>query len=140
MESGGAPARPLLMRGVAAAEIAAVWPRVEPLLARATGRTRGCVSTAAVRERLAARDMQLWITEPLRAACVTEIVAYPHQRWCRVVFAAGEDLALCRAGLAVIEAWARAEGCAGVEIEGRPGWRRVLPGYRAGDIILRKEL
>ncbi len=140
MGSGEAPPRPLVMRGVAAAEIAAVWPRVEPLLARATTRTRGRVSTAALRARLEARDMQLWISEPLRAACVTEIVAYPHQRWCRVVFAAGEGLDLCRAGLTMIEAWARARGCTGVEIEGRAGWARALHGYAPQDIILRKEL
>jgi hypothetical protein len=146
MASEGAGSAACVMRGVGANEIEAVWSAVEPVLARATARTRGRVSTAALREKLREREMQLWIAQPapakgsVRSVCLTEIVAYPHQRWCRIVFAAGEDLGLCRAGLALIEAWARARGCAGVEIEGRAGWERVLAGYARDTIILRKEL
>jgi hypothetical protein len=57
-----------------------------------------------------------------------------------VVFLAGDGLGICRSGIGLIEAWARARGCAGVEIEGRAGWQRVLPGYARDDVILRKEL
>jgi hypothetical protein len=117
-----------------------VWPVAEPILRRAAARTRGRVSTAALLERIERGDMQLWLHVPPTAACVTEVVDYPHARWCRIAFLAGEDLELCRSGIGRIEAWARAQGCAGMEIEGRAGWQRVLPGYARDDVILRKEL
>jgi hypothetical protein len=139
MRDGDAPA-PVMMRGVPVSEIGAVWLAVAPLLERATRRTRGRVSVEALRPKLETGEMQLWIAEPLQLACLTEVILYPHQRWCRVAFAAGRDLRLCRAGLALIEAWARAKGCVGVEIEGRAGWVRALPGYSCAQVILRKEL
>jgi hypothetical protein len=129
-----------LITGIAAGKARQVWPLVEPLLRRATARTRGRVSTAALLERIESGAMQLWIRVPVSAACLTEVIDYPHARWCRVVFLAGEDLAMCRSGIGLIEAWAGAQGCAGVEIEGRAGWQRVLPGYARDSVILRKEL
>lgn len=38
------------------------------------------------------------------------------------------------------EAHAKASGAVAVEIEGRPGWARTLPGYRTARIVLEKEL
>ena len=36
--------------------------------------------------------------------------------------------------------WARAEGCAAVEINGRIGWMRELRDWKAVSVVLRKEL
>jgi hypothetical protein len=36
--------------------------------------------------------------------------------------------------------YARAEGCAQIEICGRPGWQRRLAGYRAVKVVIRKSL
>lgn len=129
-----------MITGVPAAQARQVWPTVEPVLRRATARTRGRVSTEALLRRVEDGAMQLWVSVPPTAACLTEVIDYPHARWCRVVFAAGDARALIRTGIALVEAWARAQGCAGVEIEGRAGWERALPGYARDDVILRKEL
>jgi hypothetical protein len=129
-----------MIAGVPAGQARRIWPVVEPVLRRATARTRGRVSTEALLGRIEAGAMQLWVALPPTAACVSEVIDYPHSRWCRVVFAAGDARALIRAGIALIEGWARAQGCAGVEIEGRAGWERALPGYVRDDVILRKEL
>jgi hypothetical protein len=42
--------------------------------------------------------------------------------------------------LAELEAQAKAMGAVKIEIEGRRGWRRVLPGYRETRVVLEKVL
>jgi hypothetical protein len=42
--------------------------------------------------------------------------------------------------LAELEAQAKAMGAIRLELEGRPGWRRVLPGYREVRTVLAKDL
>ena len=42
--------------------------------------------------------------------------------------------------LAELEAQAKAMGAVSIEIEGRRGWKRVLPGYREVRVTLEKEL
>jgi hypothetical protein len=40
----------------------------------------------------------------------------------------------------VIERYARLEGCARMRLEGRNGWKRLLPTYRQAGVILEKRL
>jgi hypothetical protein len=84
---------------------------------------------------LCRREMQLWILcrdAAIVGALVTEIVRWPRRAVCRLVLAGAQDglreeWLACRG---VIEAWARQEGCASMEIYGRPGWARLVPGAR----------
>jgi hypothetical protein len=42
--------------------------------------------------------------------------------------------------LAELEAQAKGIGATKIELEGRPGWQRVLPGYRLARVVLEKVL
>lgn len=96
--------------------------------------------TADVLDWIEAEKAQLWIGgNPVDAVCITEIIVYPHERACRLIFAAG-DLERVLQGQGLVEAWARSEGCASIEIEGRKGWERIAPGFRLESVLLRRRL
>ncbi len=72
---------------------------------------------------------------------VVELVNYPRQRACQVMWAAG-TLAALVAGLELVHTWAKAQGCTEMLIEGHPGWVRALRGigYRPWSATVRKAL
>jgi hypothetical protein len=121
----------LTVEGVPAATIERVWPRVLPWIERALAEGLGHLDSTDLRAALERRDMQLWIArreDAVVAALVTEIVAYPRRKVCRLVLMGGEDgeREAWLPWLPLLEAWARAEGCDLVEIYGRPGWARLV--------------
>lgn len=67
--------------------------------------------------------MQLWPAP--RGCAVTEIVIYPRKKVLHVFLAAGEMDQL----IEMIESaatWGRQQGCSGMTLAGRHGWKRVL--------------
>lgn len=122
--------------------VAAVWPAVRPLVGAALAHADGRYAPEDVLAALRDRRMQLWLAGEggLEAVCVTEILDYPRQRRCNLFLCAGRARRRWLAGLAAIEGWARAEGCAAMELQGRRGWQRLLPDYRPTHVLLRKDL
>lgn len=116
--------------GVRGTGIDGVWGAVWKCLEPAVKLTRGRYDEASVREAIRRGDCQLWMAGPLhdpnRLAVVTELVVYPKQKWCRIVFVGGNGLPLAFDFLGTIEAWARTQGCVGVEAGGRAEWKRLL--------------
>jgi len=145
---------PPAMTGVLPDQVDAAWPLVAGWLEGVVARSRGKESLAELRAAFVAGRKQLWIWVPpasagaglaagVQALAVTEIVNYPAAKICRVCIATGERRGQWLApGLAVIEAWAKAQGCDAVEPVARLGWERELKqlGYRAHHMILAKEL
>lgn len=131
------------LTGVRSDRIEALWPRVLPFVDRALGHAGGRYAAEDVLSALLKAQMQLWIAvggDRIEAVLVTEIVDYPRQRRCNLFLGAGNALEACLAHLPAIEAWARAQGCDAIEAGGRPGWERVLPGFRRTQVMLEKEL
>lgn len=125
----------LVLDGVPAAAVPRVWPFARPFVERALAEGGGHFLADDVLAALERSEMQLWTLwreGRIAGALVTEIVRWPRRSVCRLVLAGAED------GLRgewlpwrkTIEAWARAHGCAAIEIYGRPGWARLLPGAR----------
>ena len=86
---------------------------------------------------------QLWIgiDDGLKAVAVTQICVYPRRKVARVWIFAAEDAPSWIAGdLMHIEAWAKAEGCSEIEMSGRLGWRKRLPGWGVREVLMTKEL
>ncbi len=121
------------MTGAWASEFDRVWP----LLAPALERTGGTHAWSDVFREIETGSMQLWPGE--RAAAITEIVAYPRLKACRV-FLAGGALDELRAMEPAITAWARGLGCTRIEVLGRPGWGRALTGSRSTAAWMMKEI
>lgn len=72
---------------------------------------------------------------------VVELADYPSARACQVMWAAG-TLEAILAATPRLHAWARAQGCTEMLVEGRSGWARTLKdiGYRPWSVTLRKAL
>ena len=83
-------------------------------------------------------EAQHWRGE--RSEIITEIKSFPMMKVCRVWLAGGDMTELVDVMLPDVEAWAKENGCARVEIVGRKGWKRALPNYREPYAVLHKEL
>jgi hypothetical protein len=73
-----------------------------------------------------------------KSAIVTEIVDYPQKAVCRIWLAGGDLDELMQAEVA-LSAWAKTQGCDGMEIIGRRGWSRQLKDYRQSAVVLMKD-
>lgn len=129
------------MTGVIGLQILQVWPEASKLLEPAliNGDTLD-----KVLKRLILRQAQLWIAateDELQAACVTEIYKRDNRAVCGIWLAGGKGVNNWLHFLPTIEEWAASQKCTAVVIsETRPGWRRLLDGYRTERITLVKEL
>jgi hypothetical protein len=125
----------LALDGVPASAVSLLWPCARRFVERALDESGGHLGAEDVLAALRRREMQLWVLRrgaPIVGALVTEIVRWPRRSVCRLVLAGAED-GLREEWLSwrgLIERWARAEGCASIEIYGRPGWARLVPGAR----------
>jgi hypothetical protein len=93
---------------------------------------------------LKSRDLQLWLAwdGTVMALAVTELVRHPRKLCCRIRICTGRERRAWQSFLAVLEAWAKAQGCAAMELIARPGWSRILAqhGYETTHLFCEKEL
>lgn len=115
-------------------EFERLWARnagyLEPAL-------NGAFTLDDVRATILAGNATLWPLE--RSAVVTEILEYPAKRVLRIWLAGGE-LSELLAFLPAADNYAHECGCSAIEIDGRKGWARVLPGYTEARVVLTKEI
>ena len=97
-----------------------------------------------VRAELKAARAQLWTLLDERGApkCVliTRLESFDDRPFGLIWIAAGDGLEHAETLLGEVERWFRSKGCRYVEINGRRGWERVLPGYELKAVVLVKEL
>jgi hypothetical protein len=105
----------------------------------------GAWTALGVREELEAGRAQLWCfhADEIKGIWVTRIIGTDSAQIGLIWGCAGDlkehkDDALAFFG--IIEDWLAHEGCKFVDIIGRDGWLRVLPGYEKHAVILRKRL
>jgi hypothetical protein len=90
--------------------------------------------------------MQLWFLCEKDAGrraigcIVTELIYLPQRKVARVIAAAGKDAMRWKPCIGKFEEWARAEGCAALELVGRKGWGRIQPEYQEIERVYSKEL
>lgn len=75
------------------------------------------------------------------ACFIVELADYPTERACQVMWAAG-DLETIKRRTPELEAWAKAQGCTEMLVEGHRGWERALRdiGYRPWSVTVRKAI
>lgn len=112
----------------------AEWERCKSHLEGALG---GLWSLGAVEREIREHRAVFWPLE--KSAVVTQVHAHPNGRVLRI-WLAGGDLDELLHFFPAVDEYAREQGCVQVEIEGRPGWERVLPGYEKRWVVLVKEL
>jgi len=124
------------------AQVESIWPHVAHLIRRAMARGR-MGRFADVEADVRGANAYLWLAVEdgaVLAAAVTKVTQEDGGRLCTIVACGGRDWKKFGRLIAGLEAYARAEGCAAIEICGRPGWRRRLPDYRLAKVVIRKRL
>lgn len=127
---------------VPAFQVQAHWHLALPFVQRALAYQSDHDENSVYRN-LVIGDMQLWLVhEPgaVKAAVVTRFLQYPLRKVCLIFGLGGDDMEQWIDLLpAVLEPWAKAQGCTHIELRGRAGWERML-GWHREAIVLRKEL
>jgi hypothetical protein len=122
--------------------VAVAWPHIEPLLAEFTEKT--CLITPAdVLKQATQGEVQLWAYHDgeFRAVVATRIYTNAVGRVCQLYICIGHDVSeLLEGGYLQIERWARDIGCYAMEIVGRKGWLRALPGFAEKAVVMEKRL
>lgn len=132
-----------MLYGIPSTSIDDVWDEVRPWIEAACARSRGKFDADDIRIGLLERDDQLWIWRSATAFAVgvTRINRYPKQRVCTIRIVTGRNRGEWeRQAIETIEAWARSQGCHAMELQARPGWGRVLPGYEVTHHYLERKL
>jgi hypothetical protein len=123
------------------ARIHEMWPHVKDKIRAAVERT-GLSSFADIESDVLAGMQLVWIAwdgKEILAAATTQLVK-PLDKVCVLTACSGYDRAQWLPLFEQIEKYAEAEGCMKMRIFGRPGWERVLDGYRREYVILEKRL
>lgn len=123
-------------------DVDAVRPWLEPFL-QDFARVTCLVSPEDVIAQAKSADCQIWSYhdgERFRGIVVTRINTNAVGKVCSLWVAVGDGAELIDGFHAEIEKWARGIGCYALEIVGRAGWQRKLPGYTRTAVVLEKRL
>ena len=123
-------------------EIDIVWNDVKDLIAKTSDEL---LNENDVLQSLQTGEYILWIgTKPDSDAIVVALTVeyryYPRHKMCQVVTIAGERMSDWIGDLYMLEDWAKAQGCAYMDMYARRGWKKVLKEYKEDCILLRKKL
>jgi hypothetical protein len=133
----------LRIGGVPSNMIMDMWPGAEPLLARVVKPDTG-YTLQSVLNSLQLAKMQLWVVNDFQGVIVTQIEDRPAQRILYTLFLAGDNMSewideWCE----IQDEYARHNGCAAVEFNGRKGWNKIgesKPEWKAIRTVFRREL
>lgn len=119
------------------------WSAAEPMIAAALPYARNRWTVPGIKADLESGDKRLWgVFSDCRLICaiVTVNTDFETVRVCTILICGGAGVdTWVNAALDEIEAAASADGCAQVEIIGRPGWRRKCAGYdHAGEWLVKE--
>jgi hypothetical protein len=114
-------------------------------LALACAESRGRFEPEDVISAARKGEFQIWVVadaEKVRALIVTRILTYPRTRVGEVLAVVGEGVHEWVHHIAILEAWAKANGCSALVPIARPGWEKVLKplGYAKTHVFLEKAL
>ena len=129
---------------VRACDVDAAWPQVLGLIEQALSKGDGGHSSDDVKTACKSGEAQLWCgvgPAGLEMVAVTEIRKQPRIKTMRVWLLAGSDApGWIVDRLSAIEEWARNAGCSRLDMLGRKGWLRRLPGWSHSHVVMSKEI
>lgn len=116
--------------GVLSDHIDIVWPDVAPILQKALDRADNRYLITDIYQAVVDKDMQLWVTfnhAGIVAAGITQIIQYPQKKILALPFVGGEEMPKwIDSVMHDIELFAREKGCDGIDLLGRPGWKKFI--------------
>lgn len=120
-------------------EFAVEYPRVRGWLNEAIARSSNPNGERDVLAGLIEDRLRLWVGD--ECAAITENMEWDKRPVCVINLAGGDLNEIISDGIPVITHWAKAQGCDGILLFGRPGWQRVLAphGFEFSSIVMFKE-
>ncbi len=121
----------MIVSAVLPQDIEYVWSHIEDYMRGAAKYTHGRFEVEDIKRCLTTdRIQQLWIAyedEKVYGAVITEIMEYPRMRVLVMHFTGGVELPKWKADmLALLQRFARDNGCKTIESIGRAGWKKVF--------------
>jgi len=104
-----------------------IWKEVAPLLYPAVERSHGRWTMQTLLAALKEGRQQLWLIyendQPVKGVATTEILSYPNRKMLAVQYLGGSGLDTWGLSfLSIIEDFAKAAGCSGIEATARKGF------------------
>lgn len=126
-------------------ELESIIDNIDFLLDRAMKFVAGKYDKSDLITSIKNYEMQLWVVhddDKIVSITITQVINYPRKRVLSVLISAGEELKYWINCRDILYAFARHQLCHAVEINGRPGWERILKGdeYQKVHVCLHKEL
>jgi hypothetical protein len=121
-----------------------IWPRVSDMIDMGFAACDEIMPVDLV-ERIGSGKVMLWVaieedSGNIVAAMTTELVPMRSGLVCWMCQCGGDRMQDWKRFHIKVEEYARAERCVRVVLKGRPGWERVLEGYRVRNVTLEKVL
>jgi hypothetical protein len=133
----------MIVEAVEPGTAAGLWPRVRDMIDMGFA---ACdeIMPADMVERIASGLVLLWVAIDdagnIVAAMTTELVPMRSGLVCWMCQCGGDRMQDWKQFHVKVEQYAREERCVRVVLRGRPGWERVLEGYRVRNVTLEKVL
>ena len=136
-----------IITAVPSDKILMLWEEVSPMLAPAVERSHGRWTMEFLLDALRSGQQQLWIVfegeQPIKGVATTEILVYPNRKMLAIQYLGGKDLDTWGFSfLEIIEDFAKAAGCSGIEGTARKGFWKWMKEYDYKDayIVYEKEI
>jgi hypothetical protein len=123
--------------------VGVVWPAVYQMIAASCARSPEPVTPEQLLALCSSGKARLLLARVdglTTAAGVVSVGTAGGETVCEILACAGHRISSWLAGIAEVEAWARYHGATSLRFVGRPGWSRVLTGYRASGAHLTKDI
>jgi hypothetical protein len=135
--------RALQLQQVPVQYLGAVLPHVTHWLASVVERSGRRYTFPILVEMIARGELQMWLIgdDNPRGIVITELYYAPSGlKFAAIRAAVGEGAEGWMPLISILEEWAKAEGCVGIDALARKGWARRLPDYKLTHVFLEKEL
>lgn len=118
-----------------------IWPKVEPMVAKALERSGGRFEARDILAALYEGRQQLWLhaDTDIDLCVITEVIQYPRKRALSIFLCVGRNRDSWIGHMADLERFGAERGCSLIEAWARPGWARVL-GWKKTHVLLEKVL
>jgi len=119
-----------------------LWGDLAPMLEEPCRMSNGRHTPDSTRQAVKDGKYDVFIAmvgNVLRSVCITTISHYPASKWLTIILCGGEKmLEWLQDGKAVLEDFARLNGCVAIEVFGRPGWCKAMDLIPTGVMMERK--
>ena len=118
------------------------WPIAAEMIAPACELSGGRHTLESTKAKLSNGDYVLLVAivgNSVNSACVCGIKQYPAADWLSIILCGGDNmLQWLDSGRLAIERLARLHNCVGLEVIGRPGWKRAMDLTPSGVVMERR--